>query len=52
VTGLHPDPLGELQCSSRLPSCNPGRGPTSKGKGRKESGRNREGKGKGGERKG
>jgi len=35
AAGLRPDPPGELQCSSRPPSCNRGSGPSSKGRERK-----------------
>jgi len=47
AVGLHPDPLGELKRSPRLPTTIRGRGPTSKGKGREgEEGKGREGKGR------
>jgi len=39
AVGLHPDPLGELKRSPRLPTTIRGRGPTSKGKGREGKGR-------------
>ena len=43
AAGLCPDPLGELKCSPRPPSCN--KGPISKGRGREGRG----GEGEGGE---
>jgi len=54
ATGLHPDPLGELERSPKPPSRNRGRGPTAKekgGKGRRERvGREGTQKGRKGER--
>jgi len=46
AAGLRPDPLGELQRSSRPPNRNRGRGPTFKGDVRKEKGRKEKGGGK------